>query len=968
MRTDLDDIDSSKMATAEVSEADGKSTAAVAASIATDPTATPKQQQDHDDESLTSAVSSTSQSENGMENGDESDYDYESDYEYQEEEEDCGKDCGNECETGRRQEPSHKKPKFSGKGDDDWIEIDENGEELKPTFSNISLMATLPPPSTDILTHSSNFTTGFCGICQNQENHVPVVDCDMIKEWNRLVDDFGNGLLDIDPDLMKHAMKKRVEECHRYLHEVLRAADGWPLSAAQREQFEREPDAASVAVATNVAVRGSERVTRLEQQRADRFFAQKTVDVVAADLLHYGWDTRAWRNALLQRRNLEVGWLEHSNRRNNHRYHQRLVARFGRQIVNLGLDPMCARMAERQDDDTDDSEGEIDVTQARHNILAEHEAFLRGTMEDDTQTNAQAPRAPAVAQDGSTNAEGGVISWLRGVLPGGGAAAAAPAAIATNSGLRSVWTNNDNGAWICPICMDDEVEPEDRISVEMPNGVRGVTESCGHYYCRDCWTSYIHAWLEDVRGTGGGNMTARCHCPHPQCLASVTRGHVEKVVNQVGTSEITETAALHPLLKFHDDLALYSFVLGYRNTICWCPGPNCNKIMVHCGIEVLVPDGDGPGRQQGHGYFTFCSTCTTRFCFHCGASREDHDAHQGFLQCPNFLQLDNNEAENATGLTGINNEIVPAARPPAQPDAAANNAALPQADPPLNPVIDINCDKIRLCPSCRIPIEKNGGCAHMTCRCGTHFCWLCMAVTTDMGHFCGREGAGDIYLRNQRAQENQQEISQLRLARMDLDYLIGSVRPESEGAQSSEYALDVNLYPELASRHKKLNRFAHYYNRYVFHRQGQHFAENQCECVINRATNYSQMSKLKSAVETEFFPIANQRLVTSRRILKYSYCFLFYKLQPTEESQEEVPMIGEGSGCPSDNALSASLPVSLALFLDHQERLERVTESLSFLSENALTPEDRQRVLEMVSSLASVSLLYANSVSPPIVF
>lgn len=30
------------------------------------------------------------------------------------------------------------------------------------------------------------------------------------------------------------------------------------------------------------------------------------------------------------------------------------------------------------------------------------------------------------------------------------------------------------------------------------------------------------------------------------------------------------------------------------------------------------------------------------------------------------------------------------------------------------------------CPNCGTPIIKNDGCMHMTCRCGTHFCWACM--------------------------------------------------------------------------------------------------------------------------------------------------------------------------------------------------------------------------------------------------
>eukprot|EP00058_Branchiostoma_floridae_P008864 XP_002594352.1 hypothetical protein BRAFLDRAFT_119980 [Branchiostoma floridae] len=29
------------------------------------------------------------------------------------------------------------------------------------------------------------------------------------------------------------------------------------------------------------------------------------------------------------------------------------------------------------------------------------------------------------------------------------------------------------------------------------------------------------------------------------------------------------------------------------------------------------------------------------------------------------------------------------------------------------------------CPSCNHPMEKNGGCPHMSCICGTSFCWTC---------------------------------------------------------------------------------------------------------------------------------------------------------------------------------------------------------------------------------------------------
>ena len=33
------------------------------------------------------------------------------------------------------------------------------------------------------------------------------------------------------------------------------------------------------------------------------------------------------------------------------------------------------------------------------------------------------------------------------------------------------------------------------------------------------------------------------------------------------------------------------------------------------------------------------------------------------------------------------------------------------------------------CPRCKSPIEKNGGCNHMTCKyCANEFCWLCQST------------------------------------------------------------------------------------------------------------------------------------------------------------------------------------------------------------------------------------------------
>ncbi|OQV18589.1 putative E3 ubiquitin-protein ligase ARI9 [Hypsibius exemplaris] len=47
------------------------------------------------------------------------------------------------------------------------------------------------------------------------------------------------------------------------------------------------------------------------------------------------------------------------------------------------------------------------------------------------------------------------------------------------------------------------------------------------------------------------------------------------------------------------------------------------------------------------------------------------------------------------------------------------------------------------CPNCRQKMEKGEGCNHMTCFCGTEFCWLCLKRTDDedyySDHDCGKE-------------------------------------------------------------------------------------------------------------------------------------------------------------------------------------------------------------------------------------
>ncbi|EQC26260.1 hypothetical protein SDRG_15921 [Saprolegnia diclina VS20] len=45
------------------------------------------------------------------------------------------------------------------------------------------------------------------------------------------------------------------------------------------------------------------------------------------------------------------------------------------------------------------------------------------------------------------------------------------------------------------------------------------------------------------------------------------------------------------------------------------------------------------------------------------------------------------------------------------------------------PVVEATAEdmkQFKRCPRCTVRIEKDGGCNHMTCNCGQHFCWICL--------------------------------------------------------------------------------------------------------------------------------------------------------------------------------------------------------------------------------------------------
>ena len=270
----------------------------------------------------------------------------------------------------------------------------------------------------------------------------------------------------------------------------------------------------------------------------------------------------------------------------------------------------------------------------------------------------------------------------------------------------------------------------------------------------------------------------------------------------------------------------------------------------------------------------------------------------------------------------------------------------------------INEKRIQRCPRCRTPVEKIGGCNHITCLCGCKFCWLCNADITEEGyrHYCGR---GQKH-RWQRRRQNEKDEAVSNLPRLaTLDYIHDALEwiESKEKTQGKSDPMQSNATSEtktqamikkVVSKKEEMRNISHFYNRYMAHNQGMEFAMGETSCVSGRADEFSKFSGIKSATDSDFLAEANAILVLSRRVLKYSYCYAYQKKSKslvTTDVSSETKLDG-GDTIAGDHGDDENL--RLSLFQDHQKRLERYTEELSEVSERAFSHIDRQRVIDLM--------------------
>jgi hypothetical protein len=157
---------------------------------------------------------------------------------------------------------------------------------------------------------------------------------------------------------------------------------------------------------------------------------------------------------------------------------------------------------------------------------------------------------------------------------------------------------------------------------------------------------------------------------------------------------------------------------------------------------------------------------------------------------------------------------------------------------------------------------------------------------------------------------------------VNLDYIVNALEEESDADEQ-----DDELVAAVIAEKKEMDKRAHFMARFIAHDEGQRFATNQCDLLLEgRAVDFAKASDLKSATDTEFLGAANECLVAARRILKWSYCYVYYL--PDEDENSMTSQKG--------------------LFQNHQERLERFTENLSDISEHALSHGYHSQIASLI--------------------
>eukprot|EP01119_Soliformovum_irregulare_P017106 TRINITY_DN5031_c0_g2_i1.p1 TRINITY_DN5031_c0_g2~~TRINITY_DN5031_c0_g2_i1.p1 ORF type:complete len:607 (-),score=164.31 TRINITY_DN5031_c0_g2_i1:116-1936(-) len=150
------------------------------------------------------------------------------------------------------------------------------------------------------------------------------------------------------------------------------------------------------------------------------------------------------------------------------------------------------------------------------------------------------------------------------------------------------------------------------------------------------------------------------------------------------------------------------------------------------------------------------------------------------------------------------------------------------------------------CPKCDTPVEKNGGCNHMTCRqCKHEWCWVCVRPW---------KGHNDFYNCNKFMKTEKKRSG------------FFSRKSKREKIKERE--------AEREKTRLQLERHIHYFERYSNH---SHSIELEKQIRTRALTKVSELSmEATTSSELAYILEGTEELIECRNVLKYTYVFAFF--------------------------------------------------------------------------------------------
>jgi len=420
-------------------------------------------------------------------------------------------------------------------------------------------------------------------------------------------------------------------------------------------------------------------------------------------------------------------------------------------------------------------------------------------------------------------------------------------------------STEDENAYTCAICYDDEVEKEDWMTLG----------NCGHGFCKDCLTDYLK---ECAINRTPAHLVK---CPDHNCNSGFSKPDIQSLL------EKDQPDAMSCILEASTE----SFVTSHTNYR-FCPHPGCSgivhrfrqpkwasadydeSIMNYTGAvcTAVTPSVEKTGNECTLTYegvedmdYINCRSLQQpkkahRFCFECG------EAVHWPLTCERLAEWKNRVSDEIGKVDGENG------------DSGFNELAQK---------IWLKANT-RPCPKCQVPIEKADGCNHMVCHsCHHEFCWICRQDwrlhSTDTGGF---------FRCNIWKEDDAERIMDKEDGDDDDDQDEYSNQNFFEGMMNEHgYGTSMHTARKAWKKKQDIKRFLHHYSRWEAHNESNTLEQKMADTVCTRlapvveaaidfdgSPSFNFGGKGLSFIHNAFFELAE-----CRSTLRHSYGFSFFR-------------------------------------------------------------------------------------------